>query len=157
MTARPKYSDGVRAPLESKLPLVIVQLGPTYCMRGWLTSRASFQTWMAERPRPPETERSNGRISSRSAEPKNRNHHEQPAFGYVCSSEPNRCRDSGCRTADLVQKSDHHLGLAKGTDTLDEENEVGVLNKALQLKKGARRKLMSELGISAGAAQANQA
>jgi hypothetical protein len=47
--------------------------------------------------------------------------------------------------------------LAKGTDTLDEENEVGVLNKALQLKKGARRKLMSELGISAGAAQANQA
>jgi hypothetical protein len=47
--------------------------------------------------------------------------------------------------------------LAKGTNTLDEENEVGVLNKALRLKKGARRKLMSELRISARAAQANQA
>ena len=42
--------------------------------------------------------------------------------------------------------------LAKGTDTLDEENEVIVLNKALQLKKGARRKVMAELGILAGAA-----
>ena len=40
--------------------------------------------------------------------------------------------------------------LEKGANTLDEENEVGVLNKALQLKKGARRKLMSELRISAG-------
>ena len=44
--------------------------------------------------------------------------------------------------------------LKKGTDTLDEENEVGVLNKALQLKKGARRKLMSELRILEGAALA---
>ena len=42
--------------------------------------------------------------------------------------------------------------LAKGTDTLDEENEVIVLNKALQLKRGARRKVMAELGILAGAA-----
>jgi hypothetical protein len=29
--------------------------------------------------------------------------------------------------------------LEKGTDTLEEEKQVGVLNKALQLKKGARR------------------
>jgi len=42
--------------------------------------------------------------------------------------------------------------LAKGTDTLDEENEIIVLNKALQLKRGARRKVMAELGILAGAA-----
>ena len=49
------------------------------------------------------------------------------------------------------------LALAKGTNTLDEENQVAVLNKALQLKKGARRKLMSELRISARAAEANQA
>jgi hypothetical protein len=41
--------------------------------------------------------------------------------------------------------------LEKGTDTLEEEKQVGVLNKALQLKKGARRKLMSELRILAGA------
>jgi hypothetical protein len=47
--------------------------------------------------------------------------------------------------------------LKKGTDTLDEERQVGELNKALQLKKGARRKLMSELRILAGAAQANKA
>ena len=40
--------------------------------------------------------------------------------------------------------------LAKGTNTLDEENEVVVLNKALQLKKAARRKLMSELRILDG-------
>ena len=42
--------------------------------------------------------------------------------------------------------------LEKGTDTLDEENEIIVLNKALQLKRGARRKVMSELRILAGAA-----
>jgi hypothetical protein len=47
--------------------------------------------------------------------------------------------------------------LSKGTNTLDEENEVGVLNKALQVKKGARRKLMSELRILARAPQVNQA
>jgi hypothetical protein len=41
--------------------------------------------------------------------------------------------------------------LEKGTDTLDEENEIIVLNKALQLKRGARRKVMAELGILAGA------
>ena len=44
------------------------------------------------------------------------------------------------------------LALEKGTDTLDEENEIIVLNKALQLKRGARRKVMAELGILAGAA-----
>jgi len=47
--------------------------------------------------------------------------------------------------------------LENGTDTLDEEKQVDELNKALQLKKGARRKLMSELRILAGAAQANKA
>ena len=44
------------------------------------------------------------------------------------------------------------LALEKGTDTLDEENEIIVLNKALQLKRGSRRKVMAELGILAGAA-----
>ena len=44
--------------------------------------------------------------------------------------------------------------LKKGADTLDEENEVVVLNKALQLKKAARRKLMSELRILEGASLA---
>ena len=44
------------------------------------------------------------------------------------------------------------LALEKGTDTLDEENEIIVLNKALQLKRNARRKVMAELGILAGAA-----
>ena len=42
--------------------------------------------------------------------------------------------------------------LKKGTDTLDEEKQVVLLKKALQLKDGARRKLMSELRILAGAA-----
>jgi hypothetical protein len=40
--------------------------------------------------------------------------------------------------------------LKKGTDTLAEEKQVGVLNNALQVKKGARRKLISELRILAG-------
>ena len=44
--------------------------------------------------------------------------------------------------------------LKRGADTLDEENEVVVLKKALQLKKGARRKLMSELRILEGASLA---
>ena len=42
------------------------------------------------------------------------------------------------------------LALEKGTDTLDEENEIIVLNKALQLKRNARRKVMAELGIFGG-------
>jgi hypothetical protein len=54
--------------------------------------------------------------------------------------------------AEIVSKNQTiTLALEKGTDTLDEENEIIVLNKALQLKRGARRKVMAELGILAGA------
>jgi hypothetical protein len=44
--------------------------------------------------------------------------------------------------------------LKKGTDTLDDEKQVIILTKALELKKADRRKLMSELGVKVGAALA---
>ena len=40
--------------------------------------------------------------------------------------------------------------LQKGTDTICEEKQVGLLNKALQAKKGSRRKLVAELRLLAG-------
>src|SRR3954452_8798204 len=45
-------------------------------------------------------------------------------------------------------------GLLRGADTSDDEEQVRELNKALQLKKGARRSLVAELpfGRSAKAA-----
>jgi hypothetical protein len=41
--------------------------------------------------------------------------------------------------------------LQKGTDTICEEKQVGLLNKALQAKKGSRRKLVTELRSFGGA------
>src|SRR3954451_8755835 len=41
--------------------------------------------------------------------------------------------------------------LQKGTDTICEEKQVGLLNKALQAKKGSRRKLVAELRFWRGA------
>ena len=40
--------------------------------------------------------------------------------------------------------------LQKGTDTICEEKQVGLLNKALQAKKGSRRTLVVELRLLAG-------
>jgi hypothetical protein len=38
-------------------------------------------------------------------------------------------------------------GLLRGADTSDDEEQVRELNKALQLKKGARRSLVAELSF----------
>jgi hypothetical protein len=40
--------------------------------------------------------------------------------------------------------------LQKGTDTASQEKQVGLLNKALQVKKGRRRKVLAELHLLAG-------
>jgi hypothetical protein len=73
-------------------------------------------------------------------------------LGHVCPSEPNQCRDTDIERLISSKNETIISALKKGTDTLDEEKQVVVLKKALQLKDGARRKLMSELRILAGAA-----